>query len=129
MAASDLKLNMKREDYLLLKNDLHVLKVLFELGLLSVKAIDNRNNILLGAPNDLVTDNALKLLVQEAGYRDPPKKKAEEYMSDAGFGIMMSKAALVSVGWVNRNLSPLFIGSSRTGFRTRLAKTISYTRK
>jgi hypothetical protein len=93
--AVDLKLKMKREDYLLLKEELHIQKVLFELGLLSVQAINDNNEVLLGPPNDMVTENALKFLVQETKYRDPPKKKAQEYMSEPGFGIILSKAGKV----------------------------------
>jgi hypothetical protein len=92
--AVDLRLKLEREDYLMLKEELHVQKVLFELGLLSVKRIDD-NMVLLGSPNDILTDNALKLLVQKANYRDPLETKAQEYMSEAGFGIIMSRAAVV----------------------------------
>ncbi len=93
--AADINLKMKREDYLLLKEELHIQKVLFELGLLSVKSIDDRNQVLLFSPNDLVTENALKFLLRKTNYRDPLEDKAQEFMSEAGFGIIMSRAAIV----------------------------------
>ncbi len=53
------------------KKQVHVQKVLFELGrLLSVKSVI-LNKALLGSPNALITDNALQLLLRQADYRDP----------------------------------------------------------
>jgi hypothetical protein len=71
--AADINLKMEREDYLLLKEELHIQKVFFELGLLSVKSVDESNQVLLFSPNDLVTENALKLLLRKTNYRDPPE--------------------------------------------------------
>jgi hypothetical protein len=43
----------------------------------------------------MVTDNALKFILQETDYRDPPEKKAQAYMSEPGFWIILSKTAKV----------------------------------
>jgi hypothetical protein len=55
--------NLNRDQYLLLDNDLHVKKVLLELGLLTVKATnDDDILILLGPPNKQVKRTAAYLL-------------------------------------------------------------------
>jgi hypothetical protein len=56
---------LKREDYLVLDNHLHVQKVLFELGLLTVKAVHDKNEVILGPPNETVMRVAIQLLEKE----------------------------------------------------------------
>jgi hypothetical protein len=93
--AADLNLKMNREDYMLLANDLHVKKVLLELGLLSVKAIDDQKTVLLGSPNNLLTENALKILLQDTDYQDPSENVSRNHMSVVGFENIVSRAARV----------------------------------
>ncbi len=62
---ADPDFKMTREDYMLLSTDLHVQKVLLELGLLSVKDVDDENDkVLLGPPNSMVKRISQNLLVK-----------------------------------------------------------------
>jgi hypothetical protein len=87
---------MTREDYLLLQNDVQVKKVLLELGLLRVKTTKG-DMVLLQARNDLVFENAVKLLANEACPGLASENLAMSYISYTGFGNMLSRAA-VKVG-------------------------------
>jgi hypothetical protein len=89
-----LEATMNRQDYMLLKTNTHVKKVLFELGLLSVKRINKEKQILLGSPNWLVTRNATSLLVKVATHGVTPEELARKYLGD-GFGKIVSDAAKV----------------------------------
>jgi hypothetical protein len=95
LKASDLTRKMERNEYLLLSTDLHVKKVLFELGLLSVKQIGAHYNVFLGSPNWTVTENALKLLVKKTGYRQTPADLANSYLSkdQTGFEVLVDSAS------------------------------------
>jgi hypothetical protein len=59
---TDAKFNLNREQYLLLDNNMCLRKVLFELGLLTVKATDDNNQIQFGPPNEIVKKFAMDLL-------------------------------------------------------------------
>ncbi len=59
---TDVNFNLNREQYLLLDHNLCLRKVLFELGLLTVKNIDADNKIQLGPPNEIVKGVATDLL-------------------------------------------------------------------
>ncbi len=92
--------NMERENYLLIKNNMHVKKVLFELGLLSVKEISNENArnenwVRLGSPNWTVTRNAMRLLVDIAQRGTTSEQLARAYLDDNanGFGNIVVSAA------------------------------------
>jgi hypothetical protein len=92
--------NMDRNKYLLLENDLNVQKVLFELGLLSVKDISHENAmherwVRLGSTNWTVTRNALRLLVGIAQHGTTTEELARAYLGDNanGFGNIMVSAA------------------------------------
>ncbi len=84
--------NLKRHHYLLLKEELHVKKVLFELGLLSVTQTDG-GLVCLRSPNDIVFENALEMLAGVANQGVTPQTWAIQYLSYDGFGIILSKAA------------------------------------
>jgi hypothetical protein len=92
-SASDLKHKMKRDDYMLLASELHIQNVLFELGLLSVKEVRG-DKVLLGSPNWTLTQNAMKVLVQETKHEATPADLANEYLSRDGFAHIVSKAAM-----------------------------------
>ena len=63
---------MKREAYLTLDDNVNVKKVLFELGLLSVKDVDGEELVRLGPPNWTATCYAMELLLQQNhGWRNP----------------------------------------------------------
>jgi hypothetical protein len=83
---------MKREDYMLLTKNVQVKKVLLELGLLSVNATKGKM-VLLRSPNDIVFENAVKLLADEARPGNPSEDLAKTYLSFTGFGSMLSRAA------------------------------------
>ncbi len=92
--------NMNREDYLLLKENEHVRKVLFEVGLLSVKEISNQkalnqNLVRLGSPNWTVTRNAMRLLMDKTQHGITSEDLARTYVEDTvhGFGKVVASAA------------------------------------
>jgi hypothetical protein len=77
---------------------LHIQTVFLELGLLSVKKVC-ADEVLLGSPNWMVTQNAMRVLVHETRHErhrheaTPSPDLANEYLSAQGFGQMVSKAA------------------------------------
>jgi hypothetical protein len=59
---------MNREDYMVLGCNMHVQRFLLEIGLLTVKSIDDDFQIKLGTPNDLVQGFAKQLLEKQRKY-------------------------------------------------------------
>ncbi len=82
--ASDLKHTMEREEYILLSSDLHIQKVLLELGLLSVKKVVG-DEIFLGSPNWTLTEKAMRVFVHKTHHEATPADLADEYLSRNGF--------------------------------------------
>ncbi len=92
--------NLERENYLLLGENLHVRKVLFELGLLSVKEISDKKTsnehwVRFGSPNWTVTRNAMRLLVDVTKHGITEEGAARAYLDDSvnGFGNIAASAA------------------------------------
>lgn len=84
---------MNREDYMLLRTKLHVRKVLFELGLLSVhQRFQPPNKVFLGPRNGLVATNALRLLRNKVVHEETSERLANKYLSPSGFGNIVSDA-------------------------------------
>ncbi len=88
--ANDLYMNRRR--YMHLESNVCVTKVLYELGLLTVKEFDGQK-IRFGSPNWAVTRSALKLLVKVTKQEATPKSLAREYLTREGFGLIISRAA------------------------------------
>jgi hypothetical protein len=75
---------MEREEYILLSSDLHIQKVLLELGLLSVKQVVG-DEIFLGSPNWTLTEKAMRVFVHKTHHEATPADLADEYLSRNGF--------------------------------------------
>jgi hypothetical protein len=108
--------NMDRSNYLLLSENLHVQKVLFELGLLNVKEFGDKNAITenwvrLGSLNWTLTRNAMRLLVDMTQQVITPEELAREYLDDAdnGFGNIVISAA--------REVSKVYRGTGKDVLR------------
>lgn len=83
---------MLREHYLTLGSDIHVKKVLFELGLLSVQAVE-KDMVLLGSPNWTVTEHAMMMLVQKVGRVETTEAQAADFLTKKGMEAILETAA------------------------------------
>ena len=82
---------IKREDYITLKTEIDLKKVLFELGLLTVKKIDDSSSmVLLGSPNWAVTENAVAQLIGKIGQGQTDQDQANSYLSEDGLNDVLS---------------------------------------
>ncbi len=94
VGTNDLKKKLTREEYMKLSSNLNTKKVLWELGLLSVKSV-RTGEVFLQSPNWMVTRYAMILLVKKAGHGVPSLDLVDLYLSDHenGFGRIVAKAA------------------------------------
>jgi hypothetical protein len=98
---ADIVFAMKRDDYLCLNYKTHVQKLLYEYGLLTVTGVD-RSMICLRSPSWAVARNAVKFFFQSTKPEATRESLAREYLSDTGFGSIVTKVGYFAQDVVRR---------------------------